>query len=82
VLVSALNTMAGFGSLLVAQHQGIASLGGVVAIGTATCVVASLALLPAVLTLLSRIHWSPTDLPEKCRQNGRAPTPAPPLRAK
>jgi hopanoid biosynthesis associated RND transporter like protein HpnN len=65
VLVSALNTMAGFGSLLVAQHQGIASLGVVMAIGTATCVVASLALLPAVLTLLSRIGWSPIDPPKK-----------------
>lgn len=52
VLVSALNTIAGFGSLLVAQHQGIASFGGVMAIGTATCVVASLTVLPAVLTVL------------------------------
>ena len=65
VLVSALNTMAGFGSLLVAKHQGIASLGGVMAIGTATCVVASLALLPAVLTLLARIGWRvPTFRPQ------------------
>jgi predicted RND superfamily exporter protein len=64
VFVSALNTMAGFGSLLVAKHQGIASLGGVMAIGTATCVVASLALLPAVLTLLCRVGWCPTDLPK------------------
>jgi uncharacterized protein len=64
VLVSALNTIAGFGSLLVAKHQGIASLGGVMAIGTATCVVASLVLLPAVLTLLCRIGWCPADLPK------------------
>jgi predicted RND superfamily exporter protein len=60
VLVSALNTIAGFGSLLVARHQGIASFGGVMAIGTATCVVASLTFLPAVLTLLCRIGWRPT----------------------
>jgi uncharacterized protein len=65
VLVSALNTMAGFGSLLVAKHQGIASLGAVMAIGTATCVVASLVLLPAVLTLLCRIGWCPTDPPKR-----------------
>jgi len=65
VLVSALNTIAGFGSLLVAKHQGIASLGGVMAIGTATCVVASLVLLPAVLTLLCRIGWCPTDAPKR-----------------
>jgi len=65
VLVSALNTMAGFGSLLVAKHQGVASLGGVMAIGTGTCVVASLILLPAVLTLLCRIGWCPTDPPNE-----------------
>ena len=65
VLVSALTTMAGFGSLLAARHQGIASFGAVMAIGTATCVVASLAFLPAVLTLLCRIGWRPTDSPQK-----------------
>jgi predicted RND superfamily exporter protein len=70
VLVSALNTIAGFGSLLVAKHQGIASLGGVMAIGTGTCVVASLVLLPAVLALLCRIGWCPTQPP---KEGGRSP---------
>ncbi|MBU6401385.1 MAG: hypothetical protein KGS61_13800, partial [Verrucomicrobia bacterium] len=42
---------AGFGSLMLAKHQGIASLGYVMAIGTAACLVASLTLLPAVLEL-------------------------------
>jgi len=65
VLVSALNTIAGFGSLLVAKHQGIASLGGVMALGTGTCVVASLAFLPAVLALLCRIGWRPTHPTQK-----------------
>src|SRR5204862_2704191 len=37
VLVSGLTTIAGFGSLIVAQHQGIRSLGYVMATGTATC---------------------------------------------
>ena len=40
VLVSGLNTIAGFGSLIVAQHRGIESLGFVMAIGTATCMIA------------------------------------------
>jgi predicted RND superfamily exporter protein len=65
VLVSALNTMAGFGSLLVAEHQGIASLGSVMAIATGACVVASLAFLPAILTLLCRIGWCPTETAKK-----------------
>jgi hopanoid biosynthesis associated RND transporter like protein HpnN len=60
VLVSALTTMAGFGSLMVAKHQGIASLGQVMLIGTAMCMLASLALLPAVLNLLSALGWSMT----------------------
>jgi hypothetical protein len=58
VLVSALTTMAGFGSLMVADHQGIASLGQVMVIGTGMCLVASLAFLPAVLTILDRVGWS------------------------
>ena len=61
VIVSALNTIAGFGSLLVAKHQGISSLGGVMAIGTATCMVASLTVLPAVLHYLNVFGWSMTE---------------------
>jgi hopanoid biosynthesis associated RND transporter like protein HpnN len=58
VLVSALTTMAGFGSLMVAKHQGIASLGAVMLLGTSMCMIASLAFLPAVLTLLNIVGWS------------------------
>lgn len=58
VLISALTTMAGFGSLMVAKHQGIASMGAVMLIGTGMCMVVSLALLPAILTVLSRAGWS------------------------
>jgi uncharacterized membrane protein YdfJ with MMPL/SSD domain len=60
--------------LLVAKHQGIASLGGVMAIGTGACVVVSVAFLPAVLTLLCRIGWCPTDPPKKtANSHGFAP---------
>ena len=61
VLVSALNTIAGFGSLLVAKHQGIYSLGAVMAIGTGTCMLASLTVLPAVLHFLNQFGWSMTE---------------------
>jgi len=57
VLISALNTIAGFGSLMLAKHQGIASLGYVMAMGTATCMIAALTFLPAVLNLLSHRGW-------------------------
>lgn len=59
VLVSGLTTIAGFGSLMLAQHQGIASLGQVMAVGTTTCMVAGLTFLPALLNLLLR--WKPAD---------------------
>jgi hopanoid biosynthesis associated RND transporter like protein HpnN len=58
VLVSALTTIAGFGSLIPAKHQGIASLGAVMSVGVATCMIAALTFLPAVLTLLIRKGWT------------------------
>lgn len=57
VLISALTTMAGFGSLLIAKHQGIASLGYVMTVGVAACMIAGLTILPAVLILLMRKGW-------------------------
>jgi hypothetical protein len=58
VLVSALTTIAGFGSLVLGKHQGIASLGYVMAVGTGTCMAAALTILPAVLALLGRRGWT------------------------
>ncbi len=54
VLVSGLTTIAGFGSLLLAEHRGIASLGLVMSIGVATCLVAGLTFLPVLLNLFTR----------------------------
>jgi len=56
-LVSALTTVAGFGSLMIADHQGISSLGFVMAVGTVTCMAAALVFLPALLTILVRRGW-------------------------
>ncbi|MDB6027478.1 MAG: putative exporter of the superfamily [Verrucomicrobiales bacterium] len=58
VLVSGLNTIAGFGSLMLAKHQGIASLGFVMSVGVFTCMFAALTFLPAILKLLIRRGWS------------------------
>jgi predicted RND superfamily exporter protein len=54
VLVSGLTAIAGFGSLILAKHQGIQSLGYVMSGGLATCMVAGLTFLPALLNLLNR----------------------------
>ena len=59
VLVSALTTIAGFGSLIPAKHQGIASLGLVMSAGVAACMLAALTFLPALLNLLSEHGWRP-----------------------
>ena len=57
VLVSGLTTIAGFGSLIPAKHQGISSLGIVMVVGISTCMIAALTFLPALLTLLIRFSW-------------------------
>lgn len=56
VLVSGLTTIAGFGSLMLGKHQGIVSLGMVMSIGLATCMLVGLTFLPALLNLLLRLR--------------------------
>jgi hypothetical protein len=60
VLVSGLTALTGFGSLTLAKHQGIQSLGLVMAIGIAACMIAALTFLPAALNILARYGWSVT----------------------
>ncbi len=57
VLVSGLTTIAGFGSLILAKHRGIASLGTIMAVGVATCMFVGLTFLPCLLNLLERMGW-------------------------
>ncbi len=52
VLVSGLTAIAGFGSLMLAEHRGIHSLGVIMSAGIATCMIAGLTFLPAFLNLL------------------------------
>ena len=54
VLVSGLTALAGFGSLTLAKHRGIQSLGYVMSSGIALCMIAALTFLPALLNLLTR----------------------------
>jgi len=57
ILVSNLTTIGGFLSLVVAQHRGIASLGLVMAVGIACCMVVSFTLLPALMQLCRKQGW-------------------------
>lgn len=54
VLVSGLTAIAGFGSLILAKHYGMYSLGCVMATGITTCMIAGLTFLPALINLLGR----------------------------
>ncbi|MBA4064091.1 MAG: hypothetical protein C0501_10340 [Isosphaera sp.] len=68
VLVAALTTVLGFGTLMTARHQGMASLGLALTLGVAFCMAAALVLLPAVLHLLDR---------RRLRRAAAAPVTAP-----
>jgi uncharacterized protein len=62
VLVNGLTTIAGFGSLMVADHRGIFGLGLLLTLGTVTSIIAALVVLPVLL------KWLP----------GRSPASTPP----
>jgi hypothetical protein len=57
VLVSGLTAIAGFGSMMLSKHHGLYTLGCLMATGIATCMIAGLTFLPAMLNLLGR--WRP-----------------------
>jgi len=61
VLLTSLTTMIGFGSMMIAEHQGLQSLGRVLTIGITCCLFTSLVPLPALLGLLTRKRAKPPD---------------------
>ncbi|MCS7046157.1 MAG: MMPL family transporter, partial [Gemmataceae bacterium] len=54
IMVAALTTILGFGTLMIAQHRGLASLGLALALGVTMCMVSALVFLPALLGLISQ----------------------------
>jgi uncharacterized protein len=52
VLLNGVTTMVGFGSLMIASHQGIFSLGLLLTLGSFCGMVAALVVLPVILQLL------------------------------
>jgi uncharacterized protein len=57
VVLSALTAIVAFGSLIIGAHRGIRSLGLVMTIGISACLLAALALLPALLEIARRKGW-------------------------
>ncbi len=52
ITISTLTTMAGFGSLIIARHQGIHSVGALLTLAMASCLLGSLVVLPSILGIL------------------------------
>jgi hopanoid biosynthesis associated RND transporter like protein HpnN len=69
VLVDALTTLVGFGSLMIASHQGLQSLGRVLTLGVTCCLFTSLVMLPAALTWLTRNRATPLPTIEPQRRS-------------
>ena len=53
ILVAALTTILGFGTLMIAQHRGQVGLGFTLSLGVTCCMLASLVFLPALLRLFT-----------------------------
>lgn len=53
VLVDSLTTIAGYGAMMIASHQGMQSLGRILTIGVACCTFSALIILPALLTIFT-----------------------------
>lgn len=57
VVLTSLTTIVGFGSLMIAEHQGVYSLGQVLSLGVGSCLVTSVTLLPALMKLFHAHGW-------------------------
>ena len=58
VILSAVTTAVGFGTLLFASHRGLQSLGLIMFIGSFSCLICSVTLLPAALRIFPRLTGS------------------------
>jgi uncharacterized membrane protein YdfJ with MMPL/SSD domain len=61
VMFNGLTTITGFGSLLVAHHRGVWSLGLLLVIGSVLTLAASLVVLPTLLRLVGERRRSPAE---------------------
>jgi hopanoid biosynthesis associated RND transporter like protein HpnN len=76
VLVNGLSTIVGFGSMMLAAHRGIYGLGLLLTLGSITCLIASLIVLPVLLKLYGgRPRVAPS---ERAELPARAPAPTAP----
>jgi predicted RND superfamily exporter protein len=68
ILITSLTTMIGFGSMMIASHRGLQSLGRVLVIGVTCCLATSITVLPILLSLWTRGKkdaWEESEEPEQ-----------------
>ena len=70
IILTSLTTILSFGTLMLAQHRGLQSLGMVLAIGTASCWLSSLLILPAILNVFCRRPVGEEENTELWGENG------------
>jgi hypothetical protein len=79
VVLSSLTTAVGFGSLMVARHYGIFSLGLLLTVGVVCNLLASITALPAILALRSPLRPArEAGVQPRARQSGLQPKPSAP----
>lgn len=61
MIVTSLTSIVGFGSLMIAAHEGMFSIGVLLALGVASSLVVSLVLMPPVLLLVARHQPAPME---------------------
>jgi hypothetical protein len=61
VILNGLTTVAGFGSLMVAHHHGIFTLGLLLSVGATAALVAALAVLPVLIRRFGPAHARPSE---------------------
>jgi predicted RND superfamily exporter protein len=69
-MVAALTTILGFGTLMIAQHRGMASLGLILTVGVTCCMGTALVFLPALLYVMGKRekpaeHTATLPMPER-----------------
>ena len=78
IVLTSLTSMIGFGSMLVAAHRGLQSVGLVLVVGVGSCLFVSLVTLPAVLTLIDRGQDRPNSKSSAARKHAISNQPAQP----
>jgi hopanoid biosynthesis associated RND transporter like protein HpnN len=81
VVINSLTNMAGFGSLMIASHRGLQSLGRVITLGLTCCLFTALVMLPAMLTLWSRRRFRQHQAPHETTIDDAVATQRPLRRA-